>query len=49
MSGKVFIAIADIRPESPTFGQYQSFNLDLTDPYTPRKTIVISNGLGNSF
>jgi len=49
MSGKIFIAIADIRPESPTFGQYHSFNFDLTDPYTPRKTIIISNGLGNSF
>ena len=49
VSGKIFIAIADIRLESATFGQYQTFNFDLTDPYTPKKSIVISNGLGNSF
>ncbi len=49
VTGKIFIAIADIRPDSETFGQYQSFTFDFTDPYTPKKSIVISNGLGNSF
>jgi len=49
MSGKIFIAVVDIRPESSTFGQYQTFNFDLTDPYTPKKSIIISKGLGNSF
>ncbi|MCL4415946.1 MAG: dTDP-4-dehydrorhamnose 3,5-epimerase family protein [Actinobacteria bacterium] len=49
MTGKLFVAICDLREDSETFGQYQSFNFDLTDPYTPKKSIVISNGLGNSF
>lgn len=49
VTGKIFIAICDIRPNSQTFGQYQSFNFDLTDPHTPKKSIVVSNGLGNSF
>lgn len=49
MTGKIFIAIADLRPESETFGQHQTFTFDLSDPYTPKKTLIISNGLGNSF
>ncbi|OGH06088.1 MAG: hypothetical protein A2W22_04200 [Candidatus Levybacteria bacterium RBG_16_35_11] len=49
LSGKIFIAIADIRPDSPTFGEYQSLNFDLTQPIIQKKSLIISNGLGNSF
>ena len=49
LTGSVFIAIADIRPESETFAQYVTFTLDQTDPETPKKTIVVANGLANSF
>ncbi len=49
ITGKVFIAIADIRPDSKTFGQYVSFIFDQTDHKKPRKTLVVSNGLANSF
>lgn len=46
--GPIFIAIADIRPDSSTFGQYVTFTFDQTDPFTPRKTIFVANGLGNA-
>jgi dTDP-4-dehydrorhamnose 3,5-epimerase len=49
ITGKIFIAICDIRPESPTFKEYQGFSFDLTDPFTPKRSIIISEGLGNSF
>lgn len=49
VSGKIFIAICDIRPNSQTFAQYQAFNFDLSDPYTLKKSLVVSEGLGNSF
>lgn len=46
--GPIFIAIADIRLDSSTFGQYVTFTFDQRDPFTPRKTIFVANGLGNS-
>jgi dTDP-4-dehydrorhamnose 3,5-epimerase len=49
LTGKIFIAIADIRPDSSTFSKYETFTLDQTNPLTPRRTIVLSNGLANSF
>lgn len=48
-SGKVFIAIADIRPDSPTFKKCVTFTLDQTDPRKCKKSIIICNGLANSF
>ena len=48
LTGKCFIAIADIRVDSSTFGKVLTFEFDYTDPNTPRKTIVTSPGLANS-
>ncbi len=49
MTGHVFIAVADIREDSDTFGKYQSFDVNIEDAYTPRRTFFLSNGLANSF
>jgi len=48
-SGKIFSAISDLRPESPTFGQVVTFELDMSNSQTERKTLIVSKGLGNSF
>ena len=48
-SGKVFIAVADIRPKSPTFKKHVTFTLDQTDHRKAKIAIVICNGLANSF
>ena len=47
--GPIFMAVVDIRPDSPTFGQCQAFTFDTRDPLTPRKTLFVENGLGNAF
>lgn len=49
LTGKVFMAIADIRFDSPTFGRYATFTLDMTNHRKPKKTIVVCIGLANSF
>lgn len=43
ISGKIFCAMVDLRKDSPTFGQVDSFELDET------KMLYIPNGIGNSF
>lgn len=48
ISGKIFSAIADIRPDSKTFGKVETFLFDYSDKNVPRKTLVISPGLANS-
>lgn len=48
LTGKCFIAIADIRVDSRTFGKVLTFEFDYSNPNTPRKTLVISPGLANS-
>ena len=45
MSGKVFVAIADIRPDSETFGKVETFTLDDDN----RHALFIPQGLANSF
>ncbi len=49
LNGRVFIAIVDIRSNSPTFGKYITFSLDMRDENKSKKTIVVSRGLGNAF
>ncbi|HEX5418265.1 MAG TPA: dTDP-4-dehydrorhamnose 3,5-epimerase family protein [Chloroflexota bacterium] len=49
LNGRLFIAIADLRPHSPTFGQSVAFVLDHRDDEKPKRSIVVSSGLGNSF
>lgn len=44
MTGKVFIAVVDIRPESETFGKYETFILDDTN----RKALFVPSGFANS-
>lgn len=48
LSGKIFSAIVDIRPDSKTFGKVETFMFDYENFDTPRKTLVISPGLANS-
>lgn len=45
MSGKVFVAIADIRPNSETFGKVETFTIDDGN----RFALFIPKGLANSF
>ncbi len=44
VSGQVFIAIVDIRPDSPTFSKVETFNIDENN----RIGLFIPNGLANS-
>lgn len=45
ITGKIFIAIADIRPQSSTFAKVETFNFDTE---TEHKVLYISRGLANS-
>lgn len=49
LNGVVFIAIVDLRPKSSTFGEYVSFMFDQRDGEKPVTSLVVANGLGNSF
>ena len=44
LRGSMFVAIADIRPESVTFGKFVTFNFD----ETKHQALFISRGLANS-
>lgn len=44
LTGKMFAAIVDIRPESETFGKYEIFTIDSQE----RKALFIPIGLANS-
>jgi len=41
--GRAFAAIVDVRPESPTFGQHLTFELDKT------RALFVSKGFGNAY
>ncbi len=45
VSGEAFHAIADLRPDSPTFGLVETFTFDNEH----RFALFVSRGLGNSF
>lgn len=45
--GTVFCAIADLRPDSPTFAEVATFTLG--DPPGERVRLWVSEGLGNAF
>jgi dTDP-4-dehydrorhamnose 3,5-epimerase len=45
--GQALAAVADIRPESPTFGEVRTF--ELGDPPGERVRLFIAQGLANSF
>jgi dTDP-4-dehydrorhamnose 3,5-epimerase len=48
MTGKLFVAIADVRPESETFGKVEEFTFDNTKEDSPHQALFLSKGLGNS-
>lgn len=48
-SGVIFTAIADIRPDSKTFGNHVTFTFDQRDPEKAKSTLFVANGLANSF
>ena len=43
LSGEAYAAIVDLRKDSPTFKEHESFTL------TPNNAIYVSRGLGNSY
>jgi dTDP-4-dehydrorhamnose 3,5-epimerase len=45
--GRAFCAVADIRPDSPAFGEVETF--ELGDPPGQRIRLFLSRGLANSF
>jgi dTDP-4-dehydrorhamnose 3,5-epimerase len=45
--GRVFAAIADVRPESPTFGEVATF--DLGDEPGERVRLFVADGLANAY
>lgn len=45
LNGEVFVAIADIRPDSPTFGKVEIFTINDQN----RISLFISKGLANSY
>ncbi len=45
VNGKVFVAIVDIRPDSPTFGKFETFTMSDEN----RIGLFISKGLANSY
>ena len=46
--GLAMAAIADIRPDSPTFGQVRAFNLG-DPPHGERVRLFVAEGLANSY
>jgi len=48
ITGKIFSAIVDVRPQSPTFGKYESFVFDNTDPEGSHAALFLPKGMGNS-
>lgn len=45
INGEVFVAIADIRVDSPTFGKFETFNINNEN----RIALFVSKGLANSY
>lgn len=48
VNGKVFVAIADVRPESPTFMKVETFEIDNTVSGSPHSALFLPPGVGNS-
>ncbi len=48
ITGKIFSAIVDVRPESKTFGKYEEFVFDNTKKDSPHNALFLSKGMGNS-
>lgn len=48
ITGKMFAAIADVRPESPTFAKVETFTFDPENPNEEFKLLLIKKSLANS-
>lgn len=48
VNGKIFIAIADVRPDSRTFLCIETLTLDNESENSPRSALYLAPGLGNS-
>src|SRR3990167_1233999 len=48
VTGKMFAAIVDVRPDSPTFAKYEEFVFDNTQKDSPHKALFLPKGMGNS-
>lgn len=49
ITGKIFIAIVDVRPNSSTFGKYETFSFDNDSPSSTHTALFLpSDGIGNS-
>lgn len=47
-SGKTWVPIVDLRPDSKTFGTYEEFTFDCTGKNYPNKVLFLPKGMGNS-
>jgi dTDP-4-dehydrorhamnose 3,5-epimerase len=48
VNGKIFVAIADIRPDSLTFMKVETFEMDNTNSGLPHQALLLPPGIGNS-
>jgi len=48
VNGKIFIAIADVRPGSKTFMKVETFEFDNTKSEAPHQALFLPKGIGNS-
>lgn len=48
VTGKMFAAIVDVRPDSKTFGKVEEFMFDNTRQGSDHKALFLAKGLGNS-
>jgi len=48
ISGKMFAAIVDVRPDSQTFGKVETFIFDNTSSESTHAALFLPRGLGNS-
>ncbi|QQS38684.1 dTDP-4-dehydrorhamnose 3,5-epimerase family protein [Candidatus Woesebacteria bacterium] len=48
LTGKTFVAIADVREDSPDFGKVETFIFDCTKENPVRSALLLPPGIGNS-
>ncbi len=48
VTGKMFTAVCDVRPESKTFGRIEEFTIDNTRKDSPYMALFLPAGMGNS-
>lgn len=48
VTGKLFAPIADVRPDSPTFGKVEEITIDNTTEDSEREAIFLPAGIGNA-